>query len=94
MIYMTGENIKIIILESGNLEELRKGLPATTPDKAVLIAWTPDPVWLSDKLADCDGDGETIAKLIGEAATRPEKPTPRPYHPLHETHFKRKEFGQ
>jgi hypothetical protein len=91
MIYMSGDGIKIIILESGNLEELRKGRPATTPDKAVLIAWTPDPVWLADKLADCAGDGETIAKLIAESATRPEKPTPRPYHKLHETKFTKKE---
>lgn len=83
MIYMTGD-VTIVVRESANLEELKKGRPAKTPDGKVLIAWCPDPVWLADKIADSNGDGSVIAKLIDEAAKRPEKPFPRPYHKPHE----------
>lgn len=75
-----GGGLKIIVLESANLEELRKGRPATTPDKSVMIAWTPDPVWLADKIMDSGGDPEKIAELIDECSKRPERSSPRPYH--------------
>lgn len=89
MIYMTTTdgNLRIVILESGNLEELKKGRPAKTPDGSVLIAWTPDPVWLADKIMDSDGDGEAVAKLIDEASKRPQKPFQRPTHKIHEHRF-------
>lgn len=80
MIYMTGD-VTIIVLETGNLDELKKGRPARSPDGKVVLAWTPDPVWLADKIASCDGDGETIAKLIDECSKRPQKPSKRAYHP-------------
>jgi len=88
MIYMQGDGVKIIILETANLEEIKKGRPAHTPDKSVLIAWTPDPVWLADKIADSDGDGPTIARLIDEASKRPQKPL-RPHHGMHKHEFKK-----
>jgi len=88
MIYMRGSDIAIIVLESGNLEEIKKGRPAKTPDSRVLIAWTPDPVWLADRILDCNGDVAAIGRLIDEAAKRPEKPLPRPYHKLHEAVLK------
>jgi hypothetical protein len=81
-----GDDLKIIVLESANLEELKKGRPAKTPDGTVLIAWTADPVWLADKIMDSDGDAEAIGRLIDEAAKRPEKPSPRPHH---KTHYKK-----
>ena len=80
MIYMTSGELHIVVLESGNLDELKKGRPAKTPDGQVLICWTPDPVWLADKIIDTKGDGAQVAKLIEEAAKRPEKPSKRPYH--------------
>lgn len=82
MLYLSDKEgtMKVIVLETANLEELRKGRPATTPDKSVLIAWTPDPVWLADKILDSDGDVKKIADAIEEAAKRPEKPGPRPKH--------------
>lgn len=87
MLYLSGDGVKIIILESGNLDELRKGRPAHTPDKSVLIAWTPDPVWLADKIMDVkDGDANEIVRLIDEASKRPEKST-RPYHKPYEVHL-------
>lgn len=86
MLYMTGDGLTIIVLESANLDELRKGRPAKTPDGKVLIAWTPDPVWLGDKIADSNGDGATIGRLIDEAAKRPEKPL-RKHHELIKVEF-------
>jgi hypothetical protein len=88
MIYMTGNDITIIVLETGNLQAMKDGRPAKTPDGKVLIAWTPDPVWLADKLADSGGDGPTIAKLIDEASKRPQKPVNRPYHGYHQKDFR------
>ncbi len=82
MLFMSADdgNLKIIILESANLEELKKGRPAKTPDGSVLIAWTPDPVWLADQILGTNGDGAEIGRLIDEAAKRPEKPYPRKKH--------------
>lgn len=77
--------LAIVVLETANLEELKKGWPAKTPDGSVLIAWTPDPVWLADKIMDAmgrGGDAKEIGRLIDEAAKRPQKPA-RPYHKAH-----------
>lgn len=87
MLYLSGDGLKIVILESANLDEIRKGRPAKTPDGSVLIAWTPDPVWLADKLMDSNGDPAKIAAAIDESAKRPEKPAPRPKHKTHCTKF-------
>lgn len=89
MLYMTSTDgsLRIVILESANLEELKKGHPAKTPDGSVLIAWTPDPVWLADKLMETNGDGAAVAKIIEEASKRPQKPSTRPYHGTHKHTF-------
>lgn len=89
MLYLSGDGIKILILESANLDELRNGRPLKTPDRSVVVAWTPDPVWLADRILDTGGDAVKIGALIDEAAKRPEKPGPRPYHKLHTTEFVR-----
>jgi len=85
MIYMTSAdgNLRIVVLEAVNLDRIRDGKPAKTPDGSVLIAFTPDPVWLADKLMDCDGDAVKIAALIDEAAKRPQKEPNRPKHGQH-----------
>jgi len=80
MIYMTADKLHVVVLETGNLEKLKQGKPATTPDGEVLICWTPDPVWLADKIIDADGDAAKIVELITEAVKRPEKPSDRPRH--------------
>lgn len=89
MLYMSSSDgkTKIVVLESANLEELKKGRPAKTPDGSVLICWTPDPVWLADKIMDSGGDAEIIGRLVDEAAKRPEKPSPRPRHATHYKNF-------
>lgn len=91
MLYLSSSDgaVKIVILESCNIEEIKKGRPAVTQDKSVCIAWTPDPVWLADRLMDCGGDLQKATALIDEAATRPEKPAPRPYHKPHLTQYDR-----
>ena len=87
MIYMKGEGVNIVVLSSENLAEIAKGRPAVTPDKAVVIGWTPDPEWLGVQLMQCDGDMETICNLIDEASKRPEKKEMRaPFQPKYK-HF-------
>lgn len=88
MLYLKSADgaLKIVVLETANLEALKAGRPAKTADGSVLIAWTPDPVWLADKLMDCDGDGAAIGRLIEEAAKRPQR-GPRPKHGYHEHKF-------
>jgi hypothetical protein len=78
MIYLASSDglTKIIVLETANLERLKEGKPAISPDRTVMIAWTPDPAWLVEKLAETGGDARKIAKLIDEARSRPENPTP------------------
>jgi hypothetical protein len=85
MLYLKSSDgaVKVVILEQGNLDQLKQGRPAKTPDGTVLIAFTPDPVWLADRLMDCDGDATKIAELIDEAGKRPPKPADRPPHKLH-----------
>ena len=86
MIYMKSADgtVRVIVLEAGNLEQIKAGKPAKTPDGSVLIAYTPDPVWLADKLMDvADGDAAKIAALIDEAAKRPQKDPARPTHGHH-----------
>ena len=92
MIYLKSADgeLRIVVLESANLEELKKGRPAKTADGSVLIAWTADPVWLADRIMDTQGDLAKIAALINEAAKRPEK-TARPYHKPHEISLGAKE---
>lgn len=78
MLYLKTDDgsLRVIVLESANLEELKKGRPAKSPDGQVIIAWTPDPVWLADKLMESGGDITVIGGLIDEASKRPEKPAP------------------
>lgn len=75
MIYLKSADgtVKIVVLESANIEAIKAGRPAKTADGSVLIAWTPDVVWLADKLMDSDGDAAEIGRLIDEAARRPER---------------------
>jgi hypothetical protein len=89
MLYLKSPDgeLRIIVLESASLEELKAGRPVKTADRSVLIAWTPDPVWLADKIMDTGGDAVAIGRLIDEAAKRPEKPAPRPTHKPHEYKF-------
>ena len=97
MIYMTGENrdtskdVKIIVLESRNLEHMKGGQPLITPDQSVIVAWTPDPEWVRDRLQELpDGDIGGIGRVLEESAKRPQKEVPPMFAPT-EHRFKRKD---
>lgn len=80
MLYLTTKaGQKIVVLETSNIDEIKKGRPAVVQDQSVIIAWTPDPVWLADKIMGAGSDAMEIGRLIDEAAKRPQQP-PRPYH--------------
>lgn len=84
MIYMKldhhGREVTVLILETANLTELMKGRPAHSPDKEVMIGWTPDMPWLAKEISKLFATGaqtaRTVGPLIVEAAKRPENPTP------------------
>jgi hypothetical protein len=91
MLYMTGGmgEVSIIVLETENLENIKAGKPATTPDGRIVIAWTPDPEWLAQQIATANGNGREIGRLIDEAAKRPQAPI-RPYHETRTTNLAEK----
>jgi hypothetical protein len=74
MLYMPGDKT-LVVLEPGNIDAMRTGRPAITPDRKILIAWTPDPAWLADRLRASGGDGALVAHALREAALRPITPT-------------------
>jgi len=85
MMYLSSRegHLRIIILETENLEEIRKGHCARTPDGAILIAWTPDPEWLAERILASKGDSGLIAAAIDEAAKRPQQPLRPSHDPRH-----------
>jgi hypothetical protein len=51
MIYMKLSNGRhLLVLEPANLARLQDGEPMVTPNKEIMIAYTPDIVWLTAKL--------------------------------------------
>jgi hypothetical protein len=75
----------IVILEPGNLRELeRGGNPAVSPDKEVMVAYTPDVEWLNEKLMECRAElnqsPELLDDLLKQSQKRP-RVEERPYRP-------------
>jgi hypothetical protein len=94
MLYLESDGgTKVVVLSSENLEKLKQGKPAVTPDKKVCVCYTPDIGWLAEEIAKVvtneDGDANKIGKLIDESTKRPEKPVPD-YFPPKTTRFKDK----
>ena len=77
------KSFRLIILESANFEELKKGRPAQTTDGRVAIAWTPDPAWLSARIEESDGDLDKIMAAIEESLQRPQAPVREQFEPIH-----------
>jgi len=50
MIYLKAGEQLVLILEPSNIEKLKNGEPLRTPDRAILIAYCPDIVWLAEKI--------------------------------------------
>jgi hypothetical protein len=72
----------IIILEPENLEAVKAGQYAKSPNHAVMFAYTPDAEWLEEQLiANANNlTPELLDRLIKESQQRPEK-RGRAYHP-------------
>lgn len=68
----------IVVLESGNLDELKAGHPAVSPNGEVMVAWTPDPAWLASAIRSTGGDMKLIGRAIDLASRRPQQPV-RPH---------------
>lgn len=85
MIYMKlTDGRHILILEPGNIKELISGgNPATSPDKEVIVCFTPDAEWLekkiSERLEELQQSPELLADLIAESQKRPPVES-RSYH--------------
>jgi hypothetical protein len=66
----------LLILEPGNLRELeRGGNPAVSPDKEVMVAYTPDLEWLTGQVekrwSEVQSNPEILVKLLEESQKRP-----------------------
>jgi hypothetical protein len=75
----------IVILEPENLEAVKAGQFAKSPNKAVLIAYTPDAGWLGEQIVANVNNltPELLDRLIAESQQRPEK-RGRAHHPMME----------
>jgi hypothetical protein len=82
MLYLKSpdDKVRLVVLEAGNLDDMRAGRSIGTPDGEVVMTYTPDPVWLADKVLDSGGDMDLIIDLITESQARPQKPADRPDH--------------
>jgi hypothetical protein len=83
MIYLKlSDDRKLIVLEPENIGRLRAGKPASTPDNAVMVAYTPDAAWVTEELIKLGGkiSPDALAELLSESLGRPEV-NMRPYHP-------------
>jgi hypothetical protein len=75
----------MIILEPENLEELKAGVYAKSPNGVVLISYTPDAEWLGGQLiANAENlSPELLDSLIKKAQKRPEKRNRAYFPPMH-----------
>lgn len=79
MIYFTTTDGKaVLIIEQGNLDRLRAGLPMSTPDKKFLVCYTPDVARLQpeiEKLIEDESgafDAEKFDAILKESLSWPE----------------------
>lgn len=92
MIYLRGTKdgkpTSIVILETENLDLLKLGKPAVTPDKSIVLCWTPDAVWLSEKIKESNGDISKIIEAIEESRKLSNRPR-GPYYPAEYISFEK-----
>ena len=81
MIVLNSGDKVLIIIEPGNIECLKKGLPMKLPQNMAMV-YTPDMEWFMDKVIQCkEGiSPEKLSELILEGLERKEV-FERPYHP-------------
>jgi hypothetical protein len=74
MIYLALHNgQRIIVIDSHNIDAMKKGEPVKTPDKHVMIAYTPDIGWLTEHMVQMGSslDPERFDALLKEGLNRP-----------------------
>lgn len=86
MIYLKSGNTHILILEPGNLVDLKAGELIHSPDKEVVIVYTKDIAFFTQefqKVIDSNGafSQEDFDRVHKESLNRPEKIN-RPYHEI------------
>jgi hypothetical protein len=67
-----GGVLKIVVLDTDEVARLKLAVPALAPDTSVMVAWTPDPAWLTERLRSGPGTSADIARSIDESARRPQ----------------------
>lgn len=74
MIYLTapGGRLRVVVLDDPEHARLKAArAPLLTPDKSIMVAWTPDPAWLLEAIRTGAGTSQAIARSIDLAARRP-----------------------
>lgn len=74
MIYLTapGGRLRVVVIDTDEHGRLKNGQPLLTPDRSVMLAWTPDPAWLQQAIQTGAGTSGAIARAIDMAARRPQ----------------------
>lgn len=74
MIYLQapGGKFRVVVIDTTEADRIRTGAPVLSPDRSIMLAWTPDPEWLLQRIQTGAGTSGDIARAIDEAARRPE----------------------
>lgn len=77
MIYLQapGGRFRVVVINTDEADRIRTGGPLLSPDRSIMLAWTPDSEWLLQRLQTGPGTSGDIARAIDEAARRPEAGT-------------------
>jgi hypothetical protein len=77
MIYIhMGDGAYMLVLEPNNISAMKAGHPVQTPDEKFLVCFTPDALFVEEKLKEAAGErtltGRDIDEIIRSAAERRE----------------------
>lgn len=77
MIFLTapGGRLRVVVIDTDEHDRLKAANPLLTPDKSIMLAWTPDPAWLLQSIQTGPGTAQAIARAIDLAAKRPQAGT-------------------
>ncbi len=70
----------LLVLEPGNLEKLEKGepihkflnefIPDLKTPVELLLAYTPDAVWVAEQMKHCPNDAQRLAEIVEKSLSR------------------------
>lgn len=77
MIYLQapGGRFRVVVINTDEADRIRTGGPLLSPDRSIMLAWTPDSEWLLQRIQTGPGTSGDIARAIDEAARRPQAGT-------------------